>query len=64
MTTPVSEMDVLLTLDEVAAALRATKPLVMKYLHDEACPLREVRLGRYIRIPRSSYDALLDWLAA
>ena len=63
MTAPAfSEMDVLLTLDEVADALHITKPLVMKYLRDDACPLREIRLGRYIRVPRSSYDATLRWL--
>jgi predicted DNA-binding transcriptional regulator AlpA len=61
--TPVKP-DELLTLDEVAALARITKPLAMKYLNDKACPLRKVLVGRYIRVPRSSYDAWLAWLAA
>ena len=61
--TPVKP-DELLTLDEVAALARITKPLVTSYLRDDACPLREVRVGRYIRVPRSSYDKWIAWLAA
>ena len=64
MTADLDTPDVLLTLDEVAALARITKPLVTKYLRDDACPLREVRVGRYIRVPRSSYAAWVEWLAA
>jgi len=56
--------DELLTLDEVAALTRVSKPRITSYMRDESCPLREVRLGRDIRIPRSSYDKWIAWLAA
>lgn len=56
--------DELLTLEEVATLARITKPRVTAYLRDQSCPLREVRLGRDIRIPRSSYDQWIDWLSA
>lgn len=56
--------DELLTLEEVATLARITKPRVTAYLRDKSCPLREVRLGRDIRVLRSSYDKWIAWLAA
>ena len=64
MSADLIQPDPLLTLDEVASLARITKPLVTKYLRDESCPLREIRVGRYIRIPSSSYQAWIAWLAA
>lgn len=56
--------DELLTLDEVAALARVSKQAITAAMRDEATPLKEVRVGRYIRIPRSSYRAWIEWLAA
>ena len=58
-----TQPDELLTLGEVAALARVTEARITSYMRDESCPLREVRLGRDIRIPRSSYDAWLRLLA-
>ena len=52
----------LLTVDEVAALARTSKPNIVKFAHDDACPLQIVKLGRYDRVPLSSYRAWLEWL--
>lgn len=52
----------LLPLSEVAALMRVTEAQVTRLIHAQANPLRAVRVGRYIRIPRSSYDAYVAWL--
>lgn len=61
--TPAAPVE-LLTLAEVAALARVTPARITQYMRDVNCPLREVRLGRDIRIPRSSYDEWVRWLAA
>lgn len=63
-TTEQDAPDQLLTVDEVAALSRIAPAQIRKFAKDESTPLREVRVGRYVRIPRSSYDAWVRWLAA
>jgi predicted DNA-binding transcriptional regulator AlpA len=64
MSAELLEAEPLLTVDEVAALTRMTKPAIVKFAHDDACPLQIVKLGRFDRVPLSSYRAWLDWLAA
>lgn len=64
MSEPSREPDALLTIPEVSALLRVSPDKVRALIADNACPLRAVKLGRYVRVPRSSYDALMGWLAA
>jgi predicted DNA-binding transcriptional regulator AlpA len=57
-----TQPDQLLTVDEVAALARTSKPSIVKFAKDKACPLQIVKLGRYDRVPLSSYQAWLAWL--
>lgn len=56
--------DELLTLREVAALMRITEVQAKAIVRDTSNPLREVRVGRYIRVTRSSYDAFVKGLAS
>jgi len=64
MSAELLEAEPLLTVDEVAALTRMTKPAIVKFAKDKACPLQILKLGRFDRVPLSSYQAWLAWLAA
>lgn len=60
MTEPIA--DELLTVEQVAALANLHPANVRAIAKDTSTPLREVRVGRYVRIPRSSYTAWVEWL--
>ena len=56
--------DELLTVEQVASLANLSPANVRAIAKDASTPMREVRVGRYVRIPRSSYAAWVEWLLA
>lgn len=67
MTTPTTtqtEPETFLTIPQVAELLNLTEVRVRALVKDSSNPLVEARVGRYVRVPRSSYDAFVASLTA